>query len=127
MIQELTAEQFQNEVLASEIPVLVDFWSPECRPCKLLNPVLSELAAEGMGRFQVKKIDIWSEPELAARFRISDVGQAVPAGVQRLTETAGHSANASGSPRHYGAFCSSRNCWPAARRDMESRFPAGTA
>jgi thioredoxin 1 len=73
MTQELTADLFQYEVLESEIPVLVDFWSPSCAPCKLQHPVLDELASEGTGRFQIKKINVWEEPELATRFRISAV------------------------------------------------------
>ncbi len=73
MVQKLTTQSFQNEVLASAVPVLVDFWSPGCRPCELLAPVLDELAREAEGRFHIQKINVWDEPALASRFRISAV------------------------------------------------------
>jgi thioredoxin 1 len=73
MLQELTTTGFDNEVLASAIPVLVDFWSPTCGPCRLQEPVLHELANEAQGRFHVTKINVWDEPDLATRFQISAV------------------------------------------------------
>lgn len=73
MVQELTAKAFQAEVLDSQAPVLVDFWSPGCGPCRLLLPVLDELASEVAGDFQVRKINVWDEPELATRYGINAV------------------------------------------------------
>jgi thioredoxin 1 len=73
MIHELTTNLFQEEVLATDVPVLVDFWSPSCGPCRLQESVLHELAEEAEGRFQVKKINVWDEPDLATRFQISAV------------------------------------------------------
>lgn len=72
-VQELTLDAFQAEVLASEVPVLVDFWSPTCGPCRMMEPVIDELAHENAGRFRVKKVNVSDEPELAARFQISAV------------------------------------------------------
>ncbi len=73
MVQELTTAVFDQEVLASEVPVLVDFWSPSCGPCKLQEPALKELASEAAGQFHVAKVNVWDEPDLATRFRISAV------------------------------------------------------
>lgn len=73
MVRELTSDLFQNEVLSSETPVLVDFWSPGCGPCRLQDPVIKELAAEVDGQFQFKKVNVWDEPDLAAQFQISAV------------------------------------------------------
>jgi thioredoxin 1 len=73
MVLELTADNFQHEVLNSTIPVLVDFWSPTCAPCRRIAPLIDELAAEADGRFRVGKVNAWEEQNLAARYRITAV------------------------------------------------------
>lgn len=73
MVLELTADNFQQEVLDAGVPVLVDFWSPTCAPCRRIAPILSELAAEASGRFRVGKVNAWEEQGLAVRYRISAV------------------------------------------------------
>ena len=73
MVQELTAESFQQEVLDSAVPVLVDFWSPTCGPCRRLAPVIDQLGAEAGGRFRVGKVNAWEQQDLAVRYRISAV------------------------------------------------------
>ena len=73
MLHELTADNFQQAVIDSAIPVLVDFWSPGCIPCQRIAPVLDELAAEAGGRFRVGKVNSWDEQDLAVRYRISAV------------------------------------------------------
>ncbi|HEY7423467.1 MAG TPA: thioredoxin domain-containing protein [Gemmataceae bacterium] len=73
MLRELTADNFQQEVIDSAVPVLVDFWSPTCAPCRRIAPVIDELAAESGGRFRVGKVNAWEEQSLAVRFRISAV------------------------------------------------------
>lgn len=61
---------FEAEVLRSDIPVLVDFWAPWCAPCKTLNPLLAEIAAEQRGLLKVVKVNIDEEQEYAARLRV---------------------------------------------------------
>jgi thioredoxin 1 len=71
MTQELTNGNFHEEVLESAVPVLVDFWSPLCGPCRRLAPVVEELATESAGRYRVAKVDAYEEPVLATEYHIS--------------------------------------------------------
>lgn len=73
MVQEFTAENFHKDVIASPIPVLADFWSPGCAPCRRLAPILDEIASQAEGRIGVGKVNAWEQPTLAARYRISAV------------------------------------------------------
>lgn len=67
------ASTFESEVLRSDIPVLVDFWAAWCPPCRLIAPVLDELATRHEGRLKVAKLDVDAEPGLAATFRVSGI------------------------------------------------------
>lgn len=69
----LTNENFEAEVLNSDVPVLVDFWAVWCMPCKMLAPVVEELANEANGAYKVGKVNVDEAPELAARFRIASI------------------------------------------------------
>jgi len=69
----VTTEQFENEVLRSTQPVLVDFYATWCPPCKMLSPVLDKLADEFAGRVKVVKVNVEEEFSLAARYGISGV------------------------------------------------------
>lgn len=73
----ITSENFEREVLNSEQPVLIDFWADWCGPCKMLSPVISEIAEECEGKVKVCKVNVESERELAAAFRVSSIPQLV--------------------------------------------------
>ena len=69
----LTKENFENEVLNSDIPVLVDFWATWCGPCKMIAPIVEEIAEENEGKIKVGKVKVDDESDLAAEFRISSI------------------------------------------------------
>ena len=69
----ITRDNFQREVLQAEVPVLVDFWAAWCGPCRMLSPVISEIAAQAEGKYKVGKVNVDEEPELAAAYRISSI------------------------------------------------------
>lgn len=73
MIVEVNSENFENEVLKSEIPVLVDFWAPWCGPCKMLSPIIDEIAEERAGALKVAKVNVDTAPDLAAKFGIASI------------------------------------------------------
>ena len=69
----LTEANFEEEVLRSEIPVLVDFWATWCGPCRMLAPTIARIAEEQDGVIKVGKVDVDEEPGLAVRFGISSI------------------------------------------------------
>jgi thioredoxin 1 len=66
----LTKENFEEEVLKSEIPVLVDFWATWCGPCKAMAPILEEIASENTGKLKVVKLDVDSQSALAQQYGV---------------------------------------------------------
>jgi len=69
----LTSQNFDTEVIKSEQPILVDFWAEWCGPCKMLGPVLDELATEFDGRARIGKVNIDDHQDLAVQFGIQSI------------------------------------------------------
>ena len=69
----ITASNFEDEVLKSETPVLLDFWASWCGPCRMLAPVIAEIAEEQAGKIKVGKINVDEEPVLANAFKVSSI------------------------------------------------------
>ena len=68
----INKNNFQNEVLNSEMPVLLDFWASWCGPCRMVSPIVDEIAAE-RGDIKVGKINVDEQPELAAQFGVMSI------------------------------------------------------
>lgn len=69
----ITEANFDDEVIGSDVPVLVDFWATWCGPCQLLGPVIAEIAKEQEGRIKVGKVNVDEEGALAAKFGIMSI------------------------------------------------------
>lgn len=69
----ITKDNFENEVLKSDIPVLVDFYATWCGPCKMIAPLVEEISEEYEGRIKVGKIDVDESAELAIAFGVSSI------------------------------------------------------
>ena len=69
----ITAENFQDEVLQSKIPVLLDFWASWCNPCRMVGPFVEQLAVEYKGQIKVGKVNVDEESDLAGKHGIVSV------------------------------------------------------
>jgi thioredoxin 1 len=72
-IVEFTDQNFEQEVLKSQVPVLVDFWAEWCMPCRMLAPTIEKLANEYAGKVKVGKVDTDSNRDIALKFSISNI------------------------------------------------------
>lgn len=70
---EFTDANFNTEVIAADIPVLVDFWAPWCGPCRIQGPIIEELAQSVEGKFKVGKLNVDDNPETAQKFNVMSI------------------------------------------------------
>ena len=70
---QFTTENFETEVMQSELPVLIDFYADWCGPCKMMAPVVDRMATEYEGRLKVGKINVDNDPELAQKYKVVSI------------------------------------------------------
>jgi thioredoxin 1 len=72
-VAEFSDSTFQGDVLQSEVPVLVDFWAPWCGPCRMIAPVVEELAKENQGAIKIGKVNIDDNPDVAMNYSVNSI------------------------------------------------------
>ena len=72
-VETLTTSTFDETVVASDLPVLVDFWAEWCGPCKMIAPVLEDIAKEHAGRIQIAKLNVDDNPNIARRYDVMSI------------------------------------------------------
>lgn len=70
---QFTEANFQKEALESDIPVLVDFYADWCSPCKMVAPIITEIANEYVGKFKIGKLNVDVEPSIAEKYRVMSI------------------------------------------------------
>jgi len=73
MVKELTKATFEQEVMLSEKPVLIDFWASWCGPCRMVSPIIDKLSEEYEGKIKVLKVNVDEETQLASEFAIVSI------------------------------------------------------
>lgn len=84
----LTKNNFEAEVMQSRLPVLIDFWASWCGPCRMLAPVIEQIAEETAGSVKVGKVNVDEEPELAAAFQVASIPTLVVIRDGKIAQTA---------------------------------------
>lgn len=69
----ITKDNFEDEVLKSDKPVLIDFWAEWCGPCKMLSPIVDQIAGEVTKKAKVGKVNVDEQPELASQFKVMSI------------------------------------------------------
>jgi thioredoxin 1 len=72
-VMEFNSDNFKTEVVQSDMPVLVDFWAPWCAPCKMIGPIIEELAGDFDGKVKIGKVNVDNNQQLAADFGIRGI------------------------------------------------------
>ena len=72
-VVQLDKNNFEDEIKKSEVPVLVDFWAEWCGPCKMIAPILEEVAGDYEGKLKIGKVNVDDNQELAARFNVMSI------------------------------------------------------
>ncbi len=73
MVRNVTDRNFEDEVVKSDVPVLVDFWAEWCGPCRMIGPLVDEIAGELKGKLKVVKVNVDDAQELAGRYNIMSI------------------------------------------------------
>jgi len=73
MVTDVTDQNFEDEVIKSTLPVLVDLWAPWCAPCRMVAPVIDSLAGKYTGKFKFCRLNIDENPQTAARYKVMSI------------------------------------------------------
>ncbi len=73
MVTEITDQNFEDEVLKSNLPVVVDFWAPWCRPCQMIAPIAEKLSEEYKGKIKFCKLNVDENPQTAVKYKVMSI------------------------------------------------------